>query len=77
MNWDFLQFVKESNGHYSSVRLLSFLVVLSFIVDWQKCIWSNLVFEPSLTLISFVVSIVGLKTIQKKFEDGGGDGPVA
>jgi hypothetical protein len=59
------QFLKEDNGNYSNARLLAFFTVLSFIIDWQKCIWAGLHFEPSLTIVSFVLGVVGLKVIQK------------
>jgi hypothetical protein len=60
-----LQFFKEDNGQFSSARLLAFLSVLSFIIDWQKCIWCGIKFEPTMTTIAFVLGVVGFKTLQK------------
>ena len=59
-----LQFLQEENGQFSNSRLLAFLAVVSFIMDWQKHIWSHIEFNPSITIIGFVLGVVGLKVTQ-------------
>jgi hypothetical protein len=60
-----LEFFQEDNGRLSSARLLAFFSVSSFILDWQLHIWKGLEFNPSLTILGFVLGVVGLKVIQK------------
>lgn len=59
-----LQFLQEDNGQLSNSRLLAFLAVVSFIIDWQSHIWSHIEFNPSITIIGFVLGVVGLKVTQ-------------
>lgn len=59
-----LQFLQEENGQFSNSRLLAFLAVVSFIIDWQSHIWSHIEFNPSFTIIGFVLGVVGLKVTQ-------------
>jgi len=59
-----LQFLQEENGQFSNSRLLAFLAVVSFIMDWQKHIWANLDFAPAWSIIGFVLGVVGLKVTQ-------------
>lgn len=63
------QFFKEDNGQYSSSRLLAFCSVCSFIIDWQFHLWKATEFNPSLTLVGFVLGVVGMKAIQKFAEE--------
>ena len=60
-----LQFFQEDNGNFSSARLLSFSAVASFIIDWQRCIWAGLKFDPSWTIVGLVLGVCGLKVVQK------------
>ena len=60
-----LQFLQEDNGQFSSARLLAFLSVLSFIIDWHKHTWSGIEFRPDFSLVGFILGIVGVKVVQK------------
>ena len=68
-----LQFFQEDNGQFSNARLLAFLAVVSFIMDWQSHIWSHIDFNPSFTVIGFVLGVVGLKVVQKFTETKNSD----
>jgi uncharacterized lipoprotein len=59
------QFLQEDNGRYSSARLLALLSVLSFITDWVKHIVVGVDFNPSWTIVGFVLGVVGIKVVQK------------
>lgn len=60
-----LQFLQEDNGQFSNARLLAFFAVISFVMDWQKHIWTGIEFNPSWSIIGFVLGVVGLKVAQK------------
>ncbi|TRZ50879.1 hypothetical protein D4R99_05225 [bacterium] len=61
----FFQFFSEDNGNLSNARMLAFFAVVSFIIDWQKHIWSGVDFNPSFTIVGFVLGVTGLKVVQK------------
>lgn len=65
-----LQFLQESNGQLSSIRLASLMVVATFIGDWWGQILRNQSFDPSFNVVLLVAGILGLKIWQKKFEQG-------
>ena len=60
-----LEFLSEDNGRLSNTRLANFLVVLSFITDWQAHIWRHIEYNPSFTIVGIVASIMGIKVAQK------------
>ncbi len=60
-----LQLLQEDNGQFSNARLLAFFAVISFIMDWQKHIWTGVDFNPAWSIIGFVLGVVGLKVAQK------------
>lgn len=66
---NFLEFLQESNGQLSSARLFALLICLSFIVDYQRVIWTGGQFNPSATVIGVVLGAMGLKVAQKWGED--------
>ena len=62
------QFLQEANGDFSSKRLFAFLMVLTFIVDWQHCIWTGVSFNPTWEVIGSVLGVTGYVTFGKKYE---------
>ncbi len=66
-----LEFFEEDNGHLSSVRLFNFLIIATFVMDWQKDIWSNTPFNPTWEQIAIVAGVLGLKVWQKMTEEKG------
>ena len=69
---DLFQFLKESNGQYSSARLFTLLMALTFIGDWIVHIVRGIEFDPSITVVVSTLGVLGFKVGQKIFgEDNG------
>jgi hypothetical protein len=60
-----LQFLQEDNGNFSSSRLLSFLVTIALVVDWQHAVWTAGVWHPDLNLVLILLTVVTGKVVQK------------
>ena len=43
-------------------------MVLTFIVDWQHCIWTGVSFNPTWEVIGSVLGVTGYVTFGKKYE---------
>ena len=69
----FLEFLEESNGQFSSARLLSFLVTIAIIVDYMHAIFTVGKWQPDINLILILLVVVTGKTIQKFGEDKPGN----
>ena len=63
-----LDFLKDKNGNFSSVRLYSLFIVVAFVVDWMHAVFTKGMYNPSWSLISLVGAIIGVKVLQTKFE---------
>ena len=63
--WEFLQ---EDNGGNSSCRLIMYMVALSAIIDWQHAVWTVGRWTPNYEIVVILLSTMGLKVLQKKFE---------
>ena len=59
------QFLQEDNGVFSSVRLLMFLSVLMFCLDWLMHIVHSTVYDPPYSIIGFMFGIFSMKVVQK------------
>lgn len=68
----FLEFFEEENGQLSNARLANFMVTVGFVSDWITHIARGLEFDPSWTIVSLVTAVMGIKMVQKKFEQGKG-----
>ena len=64
-----LEFLQESNGTFSNVRLLSLFLTLCFCADYIVHIIRGEPYDPSLTMIGVVMGALGLKVAQKPFEE--------
>ncbi len=60
-----LEFFQESNGVFSSARLLSFLITIAIVVDWMHAVFTVGAWHPDLNLILILLVVVTGKTIQK------------
>jgi hypothetical protein len=65
---DFAQFLKESNGQYSSSRLFMLLICLAVITDYQHAVWTVGAWHPDWQTIAMVLGALGFKVFQKKDE---------
>ena len=59
-----LEFIKESDGKYSSKRLMSFFAVFGIMTDWMHAIFTNAdhAWHPDWQTIAFVGVVLGYQT---------------
>jgi hypothetical protein len=62
------QFFEEDNGKLSSSRLFSFIIVISFTVNWMHDIFLIGKFTPDITIVGLVFGVLGIKFLNKKVE---------
>lgn len=62
-------FLQEDNGGNSSCRLILYMIALSAIIDWQHAVWTVGVWKPNYEIVVILLSTMGLKVMQKKFEE--------
>jgi len=65
-----LEFLQDDSGRLSQVRLVNFLIAGGFISDWVLHVIRNLEFDPAWSTVSLVGTVIGLKVLQKKSENG-------
>ena len=56
---------EETNGEPSSVRVMSFAVIITFLFDWIHTILAGKQFTPDWSIVGIVVGVLGVKSIQK------------
>lgn len=65
-----LEFLKEDNGSFSSTRLLTLLIVISAIIEWQHSIWMmSGIWTPSWETVGIITGVLGFKALQKGKEE--------
>jgi hypothetical protein len=70
----FLEFFQEDNGNYSSMRLFTFIILCSAIIEWQKAIWAGGgTWHPDYAVIGLITGVLGVKVLQKRVENSGED----
>jgi len=71
-DWRIFEFLKESNGQFSSTRLFAFSIIASAIIDWQRAIWmGDGIWHPEYATIGLVAGVLGVKVLQKRVEKDG------
>jgi len=65
MNFNFLQFLQEDNGRFSSSRLFSLVVVFGTMIDWMHAVFTVGIWTPQWQTISMVLGVLGFKVVQK------------
>ncbi len=63
------QFFKEDNGNFSSIRLINLLVIFTTCFVWIFSVVTKGDWQPSVELCGLIVTLVGMKIYQKKFEE--------
>jgi hypothetical protein len=56
---------EETNGEPSSIRVMSFSVIATFLYDWIHTILANKPFTPDWAIVGIVIGILGVKSVQK------------
>lgn len=59
-----LEFFQDNNGYYSSTRLFMLLTCFTFIFAWIYSIIYYGKYEPSIELLLFVATVLGVKAIE-------------
>lgn len=67
MKW--LMFLKEDNGHLSSIRLFSVVSVICMAADWMHAVFTVGQWHPDIELIALVLGTITAKVVQKPFEE--------
>ena len=61
-----VEFLQEDNGSYSSTRLLTLLIVISAIIEWQHAIWTmGGIWHPDWSTVGLIAGVLGFKVLQK------------
>lgn len=63
-----LEFLQDNKGQFSNARLANLLIVLSFVADWITHIVRGGAFDPSVTIVGLVCTIMGIKAAQRVVE---------
>jgi hypothetical protein len=72
-NWRVFEFLKESNGQFSSTRLFALSIVASGIVEWQRAIWfGGGTWHPDYATVGLIAGVLGIKVLQKGVESKDG-----
>lgn len=69
MKFRILEIFQENSGDYSSTRVMTFLIVVSMIIDWQYAVWTVGAWHPDWAIIGLVAGVLGAKVAQKPFEN--------
>ncbi len=68
-NWRIFEFLKESNGQFSSSRLFSLMIITSAIIEWQYAVWIRPgVWHPDYATVGLIAVVLGAKVLQKGVE---------
>lgn len=63
------EFLQENNGGFSSTRLLTLLIVISAIIEWQHAIWMlDGIWHPDWSTVGLIAGVLGFKVLQKDKE---------
>ncbi len=63
---NFLEFLQEDNGRFSSSRLFALSVSAACILDWMHWIFTQATaWKPSAEAVALVLGVVGAKVVQK------------
>ncbi len=69
-NWRIFEFLKESNGSFSSTRLFALAIVISAIIEWQYAIWHGPgIWHPDYATVALIAAVLGVKVLQKGVEE--------
>jgi hypothetical protein len=68
-DWRIFEFLKESNGQFSSTRLFALLIIGSAITEWQYAVWVRPgIWHPDYATIGLITAVLGAKFLQKGVE---------
>jgi hypothetical protein len=68
-DWRIFEFLKESNGQFSSTRLISLLIIVSAIIEWQYAVWVKPgTWHPDYATIGLIAGVLGSEILQKGVE---------
>lgn len=68
----FFKIMCDASGNPSSKRFATLLLIVSFIVEWQRFIWvsgSFTAFAPNWTMVSLLAAALGITMWGKQYED--------
>jgi len=69
-----LEFFQDDKGRMSNARLGNLLILISFTCDYITHIVRAIEFNPSVTIVGIVGTIMGIKVAQKFAENKNGKG---
>lgn len=70
MKW-FFRIICDDAGNPSSKRFATLLMIVSFIIEWQRHIWASgsfTAFAPDWTIVSLLAAALGITMYGKKYE---------
>lgn len=62
------EMIEEDNGGISQIRVVAFLFASCMATEWIHAIFTTGIFAPNMTSISLVLGALGMKVVQKPFE---------
>ena len=70
-DWRIFEFLKESNGQFSSTRLFAFSIVASAVIEWQRAVWASVegIWHPDFATVGLIAGVLGVKVLQKGVEN--------
>jgi len=63
-----LSVIQDENGQISTMRCVGIIFAISFIVEWQRAVWTGIDYNPDWGTLTATLATFGFKVIQKPFE---------